>query len=75
MFYFSFRLRIECMLLKAEFEANLSFLEPSIESMLAAGQGKSYPRIFMKDINREFRLPVVKILFHNQTSPPTHITG
>jgi hypothetical protein len=28
------------MLLKAEFEANLSFLEPSIESMLAAGQGK-----------------------------------
>ncbi len=38
------------MLLKAEFEANLSFLEPSIESMLAAGQGKFYPRIFMKDI-------------------------
>ena len=39
-FICSFRLRIECMLLKAEFEANLSFLEPSIESMLAAGQGK-----------------------------------
>jgi hypothetical protein len=35
------------MLLKAEFEANLSFLEPSIESMLAAGQGKSYPKISM----------------------------
>lgn len=32
------KLRIESMLLKSEFEANLSFLEPSIESMLAAGQ-------------------------------------
>jgi hypothetical protein len=32
------------MLLKAEFEANLSFLEPSIESMLAAGQGTSFHR-------------------------------
>jgi len=34
----NYRLRIESMLLKAEFEANLGFLEPSIESMLAAGQ-------------------------------------
>jgi hypothetical protein len=29
------------------FEANLSFLETSIKSMLAAGQGKFYPRICM----------------------------
>ncbi len=28
------------MLLRAEFEANMSFLEPSIESMLAAGEGE-----------------------------------
>ena len=27
------------MLLKAEFEANMSFLEPSIEAMLTAGEG------------------------------------
>ena len=38
--YFSYKLRIEIMLLKAEFEANMGFLEPSIESMLAAGQGR-----------------------------------
>ena len=35
----SYRLRVECMLLKAEFEANMSFLEPSLESMLTAGEG------------------------------------
>ena len=35
----SYRLRVECMLLKAEFEANMSFLEPSIEAMLGAGEG------------------------------------
>ena len=28
------------MLLKAEFEANMSFLEPSLEAMLTAGEGK-----------------------------------
>jgi len=33
------------MLLKSEFEANMSFLEPSIESMLAAGQGKNEEKI------------------------------
>ena len=38
-FVFSYRLRVECMLLKAEFEANMSFLEPSIEAMLTAGEG------------------------------------
>ena len=38
-YIFSYRLRMESMLLKAEFESNLGFLEPSIESMLAAGQG------------------------------------
>ncbi len=44
MYYFcafsSYRLRIESMLLRAEFEANMGFLEPSIESMLAAGEGE-----------------------------------
>jgi len=33
----SYRLRIEGMLLRAEFESNMAYLEPSIESMLAAG--------------------------------------
>ena len=28
------------MLLKAEFEANMGFLEPSIEAMLTAGEGE-----------------------------------
>ena len=37
----NYRLRIESMLLRAEFEANMSFLEPSIEAMLAAAEGKS----------------------------------
>ena len=37
---FSYRLRVECLLLKAEFEANMGFLEPSIEAMLTAGEGK-----------------------------------
>merc|ERR1719216_329760 len=34
----NYRLRVECMLLKAEFEANMGFLEPSIEAMLTAGE-------------------------------------
>jgi len=34
----NYRLRVECMLLKAEFEANMSFLEPSLEAMLTAGE-------------------------------------
>merc|ERR1719232_997045 len=34
----NYRLRVESMLLKAEFEANMSFLEPSIEAMLTAGE-------------------------------------
>jgi hypothetical protein len=67
------------MLLKAEFEANLSFLEPSIESMLAAGQGKSYPKISvsLKDIQSEISIcRFKKIVFRNRTSsPPTQITG
>ena len=28
------------MLLKAEFESNMGFLDPTIEAMLAAGEGK-----------------------------------
>lgn len=34
----NYRLRVEGMLLKAEFEANMSFLEPSIEAMLSVGE-------------------------------------
>merc|ERR1712106_1080796 len=34
----NYRLRVEIMLLKAEFESNMSFLEPSIEAMLTAGE-------------------------------------
>lgn len=34
----NYKLRVESMLLKAEFEANISFLEPSIEAMLQAGE-------------------------------------
>ena len=37
---FSYRLRIESMLLKAEFESNMSFLEPTIDAMLASGESK-----------------------------------
>ncbi len=35
----NYRLRVESMLLKAEFAAQMSFLEPSIEAMLAAAEG------------------------------------
>ena len=35
----SYRLRVEGMLLKAEFEAQMSYLDPSIEAMLTAGEG------------------------------------
>lgn len=34
----NYALRVEGMLLKAEFEANMSFLEPSIEAMLSVGE-------------------------------------
>lgn len=33
----SYKLRIECMLLKEEFAANMSYLAPSINSMILAG--------------------------------------
>lgn len=35
--FFSYKLRVESMLLKEEFAANLSFLEPSINAILYAG--------------------------------------
>ncbi len=58
MYYFcafsSYRLRIESMLLRAEFEANMGFLEPSIESMLAAGEG---------EFNFEWRFPTCSLFF------------
>ncbi len=53
-FFFSYRLRIESMLLRAEFEANMGFLEPSIESMLAAGEG---------EFNFEWRFPTCSLVF------------
>jgi len=34
----SYKLRIECMLLKEEFAANMNYLEPSINSMILAGE-------------------------------------
>lgn len=37
---FSYKLRIESMLLKEEFASNMSYLEPSINSMIVAGEGK-----------------------------------
>lgn len=36
----SYKLRIESMLLKEEFAANMGYLEPSINSMIVAGEGK-----------------------------------
>lgn len=36
---YSYKLRIESMLLKEEFAANMSYLEPSISSMIVAGEG------------------------------------
>ena len=40
------------MLLRAEFEANMSFLEPSIEAMLTAGEGR----------NISDKLPLTKLI-------------
>ena len=39
-FLSSYKLRIESMLLKEEFAANMSYLEPSINSMIVAGEGE-----------------------------------
>jgi hypothetical protein len=36
----SYKLRIESMLLKEEFAANMGYLEPSINSMIVAGEGE-----------------------------------
>jgi inverted formin-2 len=38
-FIFSYKLRIESMLLKEEFTTNMSYLEPSISAMIVAGEG------------------------------------
>jgi len=35
---YSYKLRIECMLLKEEFASNMNYLEPSINSMILAGE-------------------------------------
>ena len=39
-FSFSYVLRIESMLLKAEFDENMSNLERSVDDMLTGGEGK-----------------------------------
>lgn len=36
----SYKLRIEGMLVKEEFASNMSYLEPSINSMIVAAEGK-----------------------------------
>ncbi len=38
-YFFSYKLRIESMLLKEEFATNMGYLEPSINSMIVAGEG------------------------------------
>ena len=38
--FFSYELRIESMLLKAEFDENMSNLERSVDDMLTGGEGK-----------------------------------
>ena len=43
-FFCSYRLRVESMLLKADFESNMGFLDPTIEAILAAGEGQWNPR-------------------------------
>lgn len=58
------------MLLKSEFEANMSFLEPSIESMLAAGQGKfdikglCHQVAKIKDSKLEFECLAIRLLYN-----------
>ena len=42
MFIFSYVLRIESMLLKAEFDENMSNLERSVDDMLTGGEGKKW---------------------------------
>ena len=37
-FVYSYRLRIESMLLKAEFDSNVGYLAPSIEAMVQSGE-------------------------------------
>ncbi|KAJ8891987.1 hypothetical protein PR048_004552 [Dryococelus australis] len=41
--FLSYKLRIESMLLKEEFAANMGYLEPSINAMILAGEGKKTP--------------------------------
>lgn len=45
-FISSYKLRIESMLLKEEFASNMSYLEPSINSMIVAGEGKKMSIIY-----------------------------
>ena len=36
---FRYKLRLECMLLKAEYEANFSYLNPSLDTLINAAKG------------------------------------
>lgn len=38
----SYKLRIECMLLKEELEPNIAYLEPSVEAVRSAARGMSH---------------------------------
>ena len=49
------------MLLKAEFESNMGFLDPTIEAMLASGEGKIRKAVILVIIeicNFELLIPV-----------------
>ena len=50
LFFFpcSYRLRVESMLLKADFESNMGFLDPTIEAIMAAGEGQSLDRLLQR---------------------------
>lgn len=41
-FFNSYKLRIECMLLKEELDSNLAYLEPSIEAIRCAARGNHH---------------------------------
>jgi hypothetical protein len=40
-FLYSYRLRVEGLLIKEEFNANIEYIRPSIDSVIEAAKGKS----------------------------------
>ena len=57
------------MLLKAEFEADMSFLEPSIEAMIGAGEGKILIFCQCASSIRPFIHPSVCLFIHLTVHP------